>query len=600
LKLACCIAVSLALCFLGGFPNFFFYTCLIVGTYFGILLIFSWNENKLGGSVQRVGLMVVAVILVTGLVAIQLLPAYELSALSVRSLHSTSAYDPNSPWENYSAALAFGNFLFPDQAFLYANRLLKMDSGIYYLGASLLLVPFAFRNKQHRVTAIALSASCAILLLFTVSHQIPALSFVHDIPLVGSMRVNGRAVAYFAFFLIVLASLGLSDIGVDRANGIKPPTSNIWGALLLAACTAAMMAVAITAARHVWAVAGLVLCAGLIIYSMLGFGNTSRSSRLGWVIVFIIVIDVSIHRENRFLVPAFNTAVNPFVERSSHDYQVMDDYYRLLLVPRQLDDTYTLANLGLKLGIPNISAYDSFTHARWLNYLRSMVGPEPFDRMVKGSPLQRFYGDFTPQLTKHILRDDRILGLASVRYLYSQQGKSINEHALPRAYAVRHYIRTENEEQSLSAIKANMGALRASVVIENASTTYSPDAHDIAQEGNEDTVHIMRHAPNEVELAVAVTKPSIVVLTDAYYPGWKATVDGRNVDIFRANSLFRAVEVPAGTHSVLFRYQPTSFYLGIGISLLTLCFAFLLSVTERHFHRYRRSISSHLDRVNWN
>jgi len=599
LKLACCIAGSLALCFLGGFPNFFFYTCLIVGTYLGTLLIFSWKENRFGGSVQRVGLMMVAVILMTGLVAIQLIPAYELSALSVRSLHLTTAYDPHSIWENYSAGLAFGNFLFPDQGYLYANRLMKMDSGIYYLGAALLLVPFAFINKQHRKTAIALSASCAVIVLFTVSYQVPALSFIHDIPFVGSMRVNGRAVAYFAFFLIVLASLGLSEISGKRASGTKSSTSIIWSALFLTACTAAMAAIAITAAQNVWAVTGLLLCAALIVYSMLGFENTSRAIQVVWVIVIVIIIDVSIHRENRFLVPAFDTAVNPFVESSKHDYQSMNDYYRLLLVPSQLDETYTLANLGLKLGIPNISAYDSFTHARWLNYIRSMIGPESFDQMVKGSPLQRFYGDFTPQLTNRILRDERILGLASVRYLYSPQRKSINEHALPRAYAVHHYIRAENEEQSLAAIKANMAALRESVVLENASPTYSPDAQETAQESNEYTVQTVRHAANEVELAVVVTKPSIVVLTDAYYPGWKAYIDGRKADIFRANSLFRAVEVPAGTHSVLFRYEPTSFYLGIVISLLTLCFVVLLLLKERHYQKYRRSNTAPADKVNW-
>jgi len=60
------------------------------------------------------------------------------------------------------------------------------------------------------------------------------------------------------------------------------------------------------------------------------------------------------------------------------------------------------------------------------------------------------------------------------------------------------------------------------------------------------------------------------VLTDAYYPGWRALVDGLETPIYRADLLFRAVYLPAGQHRVEFIYDPLSFKLGAAISLAAL------------------------------
>jgi uncharacterized membrane protein YfhO len=63
---------------------------------------------------------------------------------------------------------------------------------------------------------------------------------------------------------------------------------------------------------------------------------------------------------------------------------------------------------------------------------------------------------------------------------------------------------------------------------------------------------------------------SILVLTDVFYPGWTATVDGNPTEIFKANGLVRSVFVPAGEHFIEFEYVPYSFTLGLIISFITL------------------------------
>ena len=63
-------------------------------------------------------------------------------------------------------------------------------------------------------------------------------------------------------------------------------------------------------------------------------------------------------------------------------------------------------------------------------------------------------------------------------------------------------------------------------------------------------------------LEVNANAPGFVVLTDSWYPGWEARVDGKEVPILHADVLFRAVAVPAGRSRVEFDFRPRSVALG--------------------------------------
>jgi hypothetical protein len=72
-----------------------------------------------------------------------------------------------------------------------------------------------------------------------------------------------------------------------------------------------------------------------------------------------------------------------------------------------------------------------------------------------------------------------------------------------------------------------------------------------------------------------------VVLTDTFYPGWRARVDGVERPIVRANAMFRAVAVPAGEHEVVFSYEPATVRNGWVVSGAALLLAGLLAVPRR-------------------
>ncbi len=76
---------------------------------------------------------------------------------------------------------------------------------------------------------------------------------------------------------------------------------------------------------------------------------------------------------------------------------------------------------------------------------------------------------------------------------------------------------------------------------------------------------------NRVIVKIDAARPAVLVLADAYYPGWEASIDGlQDVEVIPAYHLFRGVEVPKGSHTVEFVFRPTSFKVGALISVLTL------------------------------
>jgi hypothetical protein len=79
-------------------------------------------------------------------------------------------------------------------------------------------------------------------------------------------------------------------------------------------------------------------------------------------------------------------------------------------------------------------------------------------------------------------------------------------------------------------------------------------------------VRVMELRGDRVRLDAELTEPGLVVLADAYDPGWRAWVDGRRSSVLIANVAFRAVAVPAGRHAIEMRYQPPSVALGLSLS----------------------------------
>jgi uncharacterized membrane protein YfhO len=73
----------------------------------------------------------------------------------------------------------------------------------------------------------------------------------------------------------------------------------------------------------------------------------------------------------------------------------------------------------------------------------------------------------------------------------------------------------------------------------------------------------------------------MVVLSDAFYPGWRAWVDRQPVSLFEVDGAMRGVLVPRGSHVITMRYRPVSVIAGAALSICGVLFAGLLAAFSR-------------------
>ena len=80
------------------------------------------------------------------------------------------------------------------------------------------------------------------------------------------------------------------------------------------------------------------------------------------------------------------------------------------------------------------------------------------------------------------------------------------------------------------------------------------------------TADIVVDQPEHLTVNAATPKDNFLVVTDQFYPGWQAYVDGRRANIYPANAISRAVFIPSGRHRVDFVYHPLGFWTGVAIA----------------------------------
>ncbi len=84
-------------------------------------------------------------------------------------------------------------------------------------------------------------------------------------------------------------------------------------------------------------------------------------------------------------------------------------------------------------------------------------------------------------------------------------------------------------------------------------------------------VRLVTYTPNRAAFAVHTDAAGVFNYSDGWSRGWKATLDGRPVQIYRANHAFKAISMPAGQHLVEFTYDPSTFRAGLIVSLTAGC-----------------------------
>lgn len=132
--------------------------------------------------------------------------------------------------------------------------------------------------------------------------------------------------------------------------------------------------------------------------------------------------------------------------------------------------------------------------------------------------------------------------------------------AFPRAWSVKSVEIVSSEE----AVAGRVVAVPSTYLRNTAILGPASPAQLEKCEGDDD-VSISQVRPTRFRLQVAMACRRLIVIGNTYFPGWKATVDGKPVRVYEVNGFLQGILVPAGSHYVELRYRPASLYIGLGL-----------------------------------
>lgn len=220
----------------------------------------------------------------------------------------------------------------------------------------------------------------------------------------------------------------------------------------------------------------------------------------------------------------------------------------------------------------------TFNDARTSYYLKSIGG-------YSAAKLRR-YQDLIDQ---HISKMNMgVIGMLNAKYFIvpdQKTGQAIvqrNPYAMGNAWFVDtlQVVDTPNEESDA----LNHIDLHTTAVLDKEFASYvsnfTPGTDSTA------TVRLTKYTPRYLDYEYTTGKPGTIVFSEIYYPyGWKATIDGEPADIYRVNYMLRAINVPAGKHTIHMEFAPDSAKRGdtialicIGIMYATILFVIAFSI----------------------
>jgi hypothetical protein len=225
--------------------------------------------------------------------------------------------------------------------------------------------------------------------------------------------------------------------------------------------------------------------------------------------------------------------------------------------------------LGMGFEWPNVGMVHGFDHTLGYNPLRLADFSEAVGtRDSIGDPKER---KFTPLFPSYRCRLADLLGLryiatpvpiGQVDYkLHDGDLKLVartkegyiyeNPRALPRVMFVGGWQMADFDGMKAGGRWPDVDPHQA-VLLDSEPADALPEGPSTAQ----GEVKLGRYQNTEIEIEVTATQAGFVVLNDIWHPWWQAQVDGVDTEILKANVLFRAVQVPAGTHKVRFSFHP--------------------------------------------
>lgn len=635
-------AVAVALQFFAGHIEISLYVLIVSGYYTACrLLVLAWRHGW--RSVFVPAGQALALVAVGGaLAAVQMVPLYELVTRNFRQ--GSASYEQVISWA-FSWRQVF-TFLIPDFwgnpshtgyfdlitgqytpvtvnyhgepiQYIMASLVKNYVEAGSYLGVlPLALALIAVIKVRNRYTWAFLGLAIASL-LFTFGAPTYKILF-YLVPGWNQLHTPFRWVFPYTVCTTVLAGLGAGWLAREAAVARDRLLRGVsWGLLLAGGAGLLGLALSFVFREQSVALADRVLArmgtlqagfaSGQMLYSyqfrnllifacaLLASGLVLLAARRGWRLAVpfggritwrslaVGVVTAELFVWGGGFNPATAPALLEFVPPAIEFLKADDELYRIT----GYGDDSLHPNAPMIHGISDIRGYDSIIPKQYTDFMglieeQGLLAHNRIARLGKAESLDSPLLDL---LNVKYVATEGTIDRPGYRKVYDGELRLyLNEDYLPRAFVVHDAILAPDEAAVAAELTRPAFDPRKVAVLEEASAG-ALGPLDLAAVGS--AARVEEYKPTRVTVRADMAGAGLLVLADSYFPGWRAFVDGQEVEVLRADYNFRAVYLPAGEHEVVFRYVPNSFVLG-GFTTLVATGALILALIYALWNRYYR------------
>ncbi|MBL7998236.1 MAG: YfhO family protein [Candidatus Kapabacteria bacterium] len=558
----------LGMTMLSGSPQMTLYISFFLGcmaVWFTISGLITKKESTIM-TVRSGAFAILSLVIAVGVFCMQYLPSKELAGESERSemTYEKATVGSLQFKQLITAAVpkAYGHitpesgnkapfYLSDNEYYLYWDTAFYGGIIAFFLGL------FALIALRKNPTVLFLGVMSLFAFLFALGSNGFLYNLFYQLPFFGSLRIPARMMFVWTFGFSVLAAFGFDE----AARLVK--SKQVLIPLLVAALLPVFFALGVSTGSLVdfpndaiektvssfGTTALFTITAGFAIVFSVHRGILSQTMG-GYALVLLIFIDISVANSS------FNNGkINPKNEYA----QTYSEQLRQILQPRVPDSLFRVSmrttgamalkrNQGMTDGVMLYEGYNQLLLAKRHPAVPTISGI--YDMLsiaqeIKVDPSTRSAGfEYRPSRFPMAWMTYQATVIPADRVKQAMKADSTTDY---------HNVTVleENPSQSLSR-KASADVVHSAKV-----TSYSN---------------------NEIEYSVETTEPGILCMSEVYYPAWKAYIDGTPAKVYRANYALRAVEVPAGKHTIQLRYESSAFKSGMLISLGTFAFCVLTLV----------------------
>lgn len=533
----------LGLQILGGEPQNTYYTSLFLTLYYFLRHFFSPRNSRFKRFHHCVLYFLIIPTVALGIGAIQIFPSLEFLHFCDRSQNT---YE-------------FATFMsFPPRnffTFLVAKPQTPMITTNWeysgYLGIlSIILAGVGCIAAKHRPHKWCFGIILSIAITVMLGFHTPLYQFYYKwLVGIATFRIPARCI-----IIVILSVAVYAGFGVDRLCESRPLTKKysivLIGSAFLFFCL-------FTGSRffHIDVTSREVLLPiALFIITFLLLVLIRFQKNLFFVSIMLVIIPFAdLYLTNSPEIPTLSQ--NQLLQKRHYEDIFENDqgFYRVNLPTGRMR--------SMRFKYFSVNGYSPIALKNYYNFVHAMANVPEFLRRHTLSPLL-----FRPEFAF----SSKILG---VKYAMSGEELLTAAKVMPRATLVREAVVLPQPEDHIAYIKkAEFDPEQTVLLFSQPREDRSPITPKDPTSRTDDVVSITTYRPNRIELRTESENNSYLVLSELYYPGWRAYVDGKDVPILRADYILRAIPLTPGKHAISFLYRPPSFMIGAVITLLTLAF----------------------------